>query len=266
MKRLCSLLLSTSLLLLFGACSSVSPSPTAPPSPSPTIEPTDEPTVEPTIEPTVEPTPEIDPTRPVVALTFDDGPNLTTTVAMLDKLEQYGVKASFFVIGNNINDETAKVMLRAYDMGCEINNHSKTHSQMGSWEAGTIRDEIEFTSEKVFEVIGEYPKFFRPPYINTNSTMYESIDLPFICGIMSNDWEGTTSAEARAESTLSQTTDGTIILLHDFSGNEQTVEALDLIIPALLEDGYQFVTVSQLFEIKGVTPTIHEGMYSQVGQ
>ena len=65
-----------------------------------------------------------------IALTFDDGPNATTTNEVIDKLEKYGIVASFFLIGNNVNDESAKAVKRAYDLGCEIDNHSRTHSNM----------------------------------------------------------------------------------------------------------------------------------------
>jgi len=194
---------------------------------------------------------EIDPTKPMIAITFDDGPNTTTTVQILDLLEEYGVRASFFVIGDNINEKSGEVMKRAYDMGCEINNHSKTHQSMPSLTADVIKAEIEYTSNKVEEITGEPTKFFRPPYIAVNNTMYEQIDMPFICGYGCNDWEASVTAEMRATKTLEQAEDGAIILLHDFYGNSATVEALKTIIPELKERGYQFVTVSELFEAKG---------------
>lgn len=236
----------------------------------PTIEPTVEPTVEPTPEPTPEPTTEestesitpteedttmnttIDTSKPLVALTFDDGPNTSTTVQVLDKLEEYGVTATFFLIGNNITASTEDVVKRTYDMGCEIANHSQTHSNMVELTAEEIQSEIAYVTAKVEEITSEPTRFFRPPYISVNDTMYENIDMPFICGVGCNDWEDDVTAEQRSEKTLQQVKDGTIILLHDFVGNNQTVEALDTIIPALLKEGYQFVTVSQLFEAKGV--------------
>ena len=104
-----------------------------------------------------------------IALTFDDGPNATTTNDVIDKLEKYDIVASFFLIGNNINDESAKAVKRAYDLGCEINNHSRTHSNMTELSAEDIRAEFEYTDEKVYEITGEHTKFFRPPYISSDS-------------------------------------------------------------------------------------------------
>lgn len=195
---------------------------------------------------------EIDPTKPVIALTFDDGPNTTTTNQVLDLLDKYQVRASFFLIGDNINDESAKSVKRAYDMGCEINNHSKTHSYMNKMTAEEIKAEVDYVSEKVKEITGEGTAFFRPPYIAVDSTMYDNIDMPFISGYGCNDWEDKVTVERRLKTLRRYIADGIIILLHDVQGNDKTVEMLDTLIPELLEEGYQFVTVSELFEAKGV--------------
>lgn len=195
---------------------------------------------------------EIDPSKPVIALTFDDGPNTTTTNQVLDLLQKYNVKASFFLIGDNIDDESAKSVKRAYDMGCEINNHSKTHSYMNEMSADDIAAEVKFVADKVEEITGETTKFFRPPYIAVSDTMYDSIDMPFINGVGCNDWDPEVSVEKRLKYLTRQIKDGVIILLHDAKGNDLTVEMLDTLIPQLLEEGYQFATVSELFEAKGV--------------
>ncbi len=194
----------------------------------------------------------IDKDKPVIALTFDDGPNTTTTVEVLDKLEQYGVVASFFVVGKNINESTINVMQRAVKMGCEIDNHSETHGYMNTMTEDEILSEVTSTSEKVFEAVGVSTKFFRPPFIAVSTTMLDVIDMPFICGYAANDWDNNVTAKERAERILEQSKDGAILLLHDMQGNSKTVEALDTIIPKLLEDGYQFVTVSELFETKEI--------------
>ncbi len=187
-----------------------------------------------------------------IALTFDDGPNTTTTAEVLDKLEKHDIVASFFLIGNNINDDSAKVVKRAYDMGCEINNHSKSHPYMNEMTVEQIIEEFTYTDDKIFEITGERSKFFRPPYIAVNEDMLVNIDVPFIAGVGCNDWDDKIPADRRAMSILRQVKDGDIILLHDAQGNSKTVEALDTIIPELKAQGYEFVTVSQLFEIKGI--------------
>ena len=187
-----------------------------------------------------------------IALTFDDGPNTTTTVQVLDMLEKHDVTASFFLIGNNINDASAEVVKRAYDMGCEINNHSKSHPNMTEMTVDEIIAEFTYTDDKIFEITGERSKFFRPPYIAVNDDMLNNIDVPFISGIGCNDWEDRITAEMRWRSIMKQVKDGHIILLHDAEGNSATVEALDTLIPMLKEQGYQFVTVSELFNVKGI--------------
>ena len=130
---------------------------------------------------------ELDPSKPTIAITFDDGPNATTTMEVLDILEKYQVRASFFLIGTNINDESAKSVKRAFDLGCDIENHSKTHSYMDKMTADEIKDEVAYVNDKVKEITGTTPKFFRPPYIAVNSTMYDNIDMTFISGLGCND-------------------------------------------------------------------------------
>lgn len=207
----------------------------------------------------------LDPNKPMIALTFDDGPNQVTTPEVLDLLEEYDIVASFFLIGDNINMNTMKVVERAHNMGCEIANHSKTHSDMTKLTAEDIQSEIEYTSNMIENITGEAPKFFRPPYISVNDTMYDNIDLTFICGHGCNDWENSVTAKQRAEKVLEFADDGVIILMHDMSYNTQTVEALKTIIPTLLDEGYQFVTVSQLFEAKGITLSADDkNMYTVV--
>lgn len=195
---------------------------------------------------------ELDPSKPTIAITFDDGPNATTTMEILDVLEKYQVRASFFLIGTNINDESAKSVKHAYDLGCDIENHSKTHSYMDKMTADEIKDEVAYVNDKVKEITGTTPKFFRPPYIAVNNTMYDNIDMTFISGYGCNDWEDRVTAEYRAKYLEKKAADGVIFLLHDAEGNSKTVEALDKAIPILLEKGFQFATISELFELKGV--------------
>ena len=192
--------------------------------------------------------------KKICALTFDDGPNTDITPLVLDKLEQHGIIGSFFLVGNNINSTTAPVVKRAFDMGCEIANHSRTHSAMPELTADEITAEVEYVNEKITEITGKPPVFFRPPYIAVNDVMLSTIGLTFISGYGANDWEDQVSSDERAERIISQAKDGCIFLLHDAQGNIRTVNALDRIITELKAQGYEFVTVSELFRRKNIIP------------
>lgn len=202
-----------------------------------------------------------------IALTFDDGPNTTTTNQILDILEEYNVKATFFLIGTNINDESAKSVKRAFDMGCEIGNHSKTHSYMDKMTADEMKEEIQYVSDKILEITGRREKYFRPPYIAVSDSMFNNIDLTFINGTGCNDWDAKVTAEKRFLVMKMRAKDGAIFLLHDAEGNDNTVEMLKNLIPYLLDEGYQLVTLSELFEAKGVTTDgTDKKIYSKVPQ
>ena len=210
---------------------------------------------------------ELDPSKPTIALTFDDGPNTTTTAEILDLLEKYQVRASFFLIGSNLNDETAKVVKRAYDLGCDIENHSMTHSYMDKMTAEEIADEINTLNDKIKDITGETPKFFRPPYIAINNVMYDTIDMTFISGLGCNDWDEKVTTDRRVLVLQRRAKDGLIFLLHDAEGNSQTVEALDEAIPYLLEQGFQFATISELFELKGIEVSGDDtNIYTDLGE
>lgn len=202
-----------------------------------------------------------------VALSFDDGPNAHTTAQVLDILEEFDVPASFFVIGQNINDHTAEQMTRAISLGCEIQNHSYTHSYMTQLSVDQFMDELERTDDLIEKYTSTRPTMFRPPYIDHNPSMHASVDHTFINGIGCQDWDASVSAQARYNDLMGKVKDGDIILLHDFYGNDNTVEALRMIIPELKKRGYAMVTVSELFDIKGVSPVSHSGyLYSNVLQ
>ena len=271
MKKVITAYLICIMMLLLIACSAkenetVNENPVTPTTAvEPTAEPTPEPTAVPTATPTPEPTPvpEVDYTgKKLVALTFDDGPNLQTTPLVLDILEEHGVVASFFLIGQYINEDTKPVMERELELGCEINNHSWTHSSMSTFTPEQIKEEIKNTSDIINEMLGITPVFFRPPFIATSTVMYENIDLPFINGINCTDWDASVTSEKRVETILNNVKDGDIILMHDFNGNINTVNALDGIIQGLKDDGYALVTVSKLFELKGVDPNVENKIWT----
>jgi peptidoglycan/xylan/chitin deacetylase (PgdA/CDA1 family) len=190
----------------------------------------------------------------LISLTFDDGPNTEITPRVLDLLAEYGIKASFFLIGASITPESARVARRAWEMGCEIENHSVRHDPMGSMTPEEIRREIDGCTEKIVEITGEKPRFFRPPYINVSPTLFDTVELICICGVGCRDWEPQVTARERIDLVMSQVRDGDLILLHDMAGNDNTVEAIRFLIPELKKQGYRFLTCSQIFAENGVTP------------
>ena len=192
--------------------------------------------------------------KKLVALTFDDGPSVGTTDKVLDVLKENDIVASFFLIGQKITEESAYLVKRAYDMGCTMENHSKTHPGMTGLSDEEILEEISYTTNKIEEITGEKPAFFRPPYIDYDQRLFDLVDLGFICGYGCEDWLPEVSTEERTRRILEQAHPGFIILVHDMEGNTQTVEAIKKIIPALKEQGYEFVTIRDLFAKSGKVP------------
>ena len=189
-----------------------------------------------------------------IAFTFDDGPNLTTTIRMLDVLKENDAKATFFLVGKNITDETVPVIRREMEQGCEICCHSTEHADMKVMTAEEVKADIDNCVEKITAVTGYKPRFFRPPFISVSQTMYDVIDMPFICGFGCNDWMPPVTADERIGMMMPNMNDGAMFLLHDMPGNENTVEVVRRLIPELKKQGFNFVTVSELFEINGIVP------------
>ena len=201
----------------------------------------------------------------LIALTFDDGPNTATTPRVLEMLRENGVPATFFLIGQNINAQSAQVVKEAMSLGCEIACHSWSHSHMSGMTAGDIRKDIKRSTAKIKEITGEDPAFFRPPYIDVSPLMFDCIGMTFISGVGCKDWMPEVSAQERIDLVLRGVSDGSIILMHDSAGNDKTVEAIKTLIPELKKRGYEFVTVSELFARKGVSP-VKGRVYSNVLQ
>ncbi len=190
------------------------------------------------------------------ALTFDDGPDSTKTPRVLDKLAAHGVVATFFVVGQNMNESTKPVMERMVAAGHEFGNHSWSYSGMEKMTAEEVAASIAKTKDQIVKYTGKEPAFFRPPNLATSDVMFATIGLPFASGVLGFDWSGTgTTVQKLVDNVKSGMKDGAIILLHDVQPDPHpTPDALDILIPALKKQGYEFVTLSELFARKNVTP------------
>lgn len=191
-----------------------------------------------------------------VALSFDDGPSLKCTPMMLDVLEENGVKASFFLIGQNINEETAPIIRRMVRMGCDVENHTYSHPNLTQIPDAQILEEVAKTDSLIELYAGTKPRYLRPPFTAHNAHVAEVVGGKiFIAGLSCRDWRADMPVEDRVTMTLDRVEDGRILLFHDT--NERTVEAMKTIIPSLKALGYEFVTIPELFRLSGQTPADH---------
>ena len=187
---------------------------------------------------------DIDPTKPMVALTFDDGPNENYTPKVLDILLKYQAYATFCINGKNIvnNEELLKKMVHE---GHELANHTFSHYDLTTLNKEEIKEEIEKNQAEVFRVLPEYTlNYVRPPYGHYNEDVIDAMGMaPLLWDIDSGDWEEP-KAEKIYNTVMNNISDGDIVIFHD--DNPETINALNKIVPALQKKGFQLVTVSQL--------------------
>ena len=202
----------------------------------------------------------IDPDGKMVAFTFDDGPRTGITNQVLDICEEYGVRATFFIKGDNIASHEEELM-RMLSLGCEIGNHTWMHTNVEELSASEMREEIGSVNDAIYDRFGYTIRLFRPPYIkygdkgsdtrNTLVALMEEWNMAIVNHTRStHDTYSSYTAEkiynrgVLETDELGKTLDGSIILCHD--KQQKTVDAFRKIVPELLSRGYQFVTVSEL--------------------
>ena len=253
MKRLFVLLAALLPLLGCGGSVSAALGTEASPTPPETAVPlgTAAPTSVPSPEPTPEPLPDRD--QPMVALTFDDGPTACTG-RVLDLLERYGARGTFFVIGSKLNESTRPLLQRMADMGCDIGMHDLDHSDLTKLSAAANVKRIERMQVLISaQIDGGYEvRLLRPPFGALNKTVRRACKTAGVASIRwsvdTRDWS---SKDPKAILKIVQrdTKDGAILLFHDRL--DATVAALETAVPWLQEQGYRLVTVTELIESSG---------------
>lgn len=192
----------------------------------------------------------LDPNKPMVALTFDDGPSKHTH-RLLDVFADYGGKGTFFVIGNILENRT-DVLQRMIAEGHEIGGHSWDHRQLTKLGSTDLNRQLTGTQTKILELTGTEATLLRPPYGSYNSNVKNMCaDLGIVMvnwSLDTLDWKYKDEAKI-CETILSEVQDRDIILCHDLHGS--TVDAMERVIPELIARGYQLVTVSELLEQRG---------------
>ena len=188
----------------------------------------------------------VDASRPMVAITFDDGPGKHTD-RIVSTLEKYNARATFFVQGKNVSGYKS-VMQRAVSLGNEIGNHTWNHVNLAHSGSSVISQQINSTNTAVYNATGTYPKLYRPPYGAFNNSVLNSIPMAAVMwSVDTLDWKTRNPAKT-LESVKRDTYDGAIILMHDI--HSPTADAVESVVKHLLMNNFQLVTVSELIEAR----------------
>lgn len=196
----------------------------------------------------------IDTTKPMIAFTFDDGPvgatNTSYSIRIQDALAASGQHATFFYWGNRINASNEAEIKRAFDMGFEIGNHTYSHTDLTTLTPEKMLDDLAKSAEKLTAITGLEHFLIRPPYLATNQTVRNTVREPMInCSIDTKDWNNATTQQI-IDAINNNKKDGAIVLMHETY--KATAEAMEILIPQLVAEGWQIVSVSELFKAKGL--------------
>lgn len=186
--------------------------------------------------------------KKLVALSFDDGPNLET-LRLLNILKEREIRTTFFVLGRNL-ERFPEVAKRALAEGHELQSHSVHHDDLSKMKVeGVLWDERRM-NELFWQILGQKPTMLRPPYGAISQLMYQTMSIPLMLwSVDSEDWKFRNSEVVRAKVRASMF-DGAVVLMHDI--HPTSVDAVPGIIDDLIMGGYEIVTVSELAELRGV--------------
>ena len=191
----------------------------------------------------------VNPNRPMIALTFDDGPGLGTE-RLIEALESHGARATFFMMGTRVNTYPNAVR-KMVETGCELGNHTTNHLKLTDYAAEGIATEINYTRDVIDSIVGQTPTMVRPPYGAVNEVVQSVAGAPLVFwSIDTLDWQLKDAGLIR-NYVLNTVKDGDIVLMHDIY--EATVQATIELIPLLQERGFQIVTVSEMARARGIT-------------
>ena len=186
----------------------------------------------------------IDPAKPMVALTYDDGPHETCSDLILDVLEEHHAVATFFEVGRNVA-RCPQVLVREQALGCEIASHSNAHRDLSKLKKSALLADLDAADQAFIDAVGFAPTMVRPPYGAVNKTVkYASERAMVTWSVDTLDWK---SRDAQTIVDYVQSLgdlDGQVVLMHSLY--ESTAEATAVLVPWLQEQGYQLVTVSEL--------------------
>jgi peptidoglycan/xylan/chitin deacetylase (PgdA/CDA1 family) len=186
--------------------------------------------------------------KKLVALTFDDGPHQTLSPKLLDILKEEGIVATFFVQGKRVN-QYPEIVKRAVNEGHQVANHTHNHKQLTSLSKAAMQKEIQDSAAAIEAATGIAPTLMRPPYGAVNSNVKAYAGTPIILwSVDPQDWRHT-NANTTYNTVTSKAGDGSIILLHETVSS--TVSVISRIIRTMRDNGFAFVTVDELIQLRG---------------
>src|SRR5438132_4425812 len=193
---------------------------------------------------------------PYIAMTFDDGPSAVLTPKLLDLLAAHHIKATFFVIGENVA-EHPEIVARAAREGHEIANHSWSHPNFGKMSQESVRSQVQRTDDAIKSATGKRPTLLRPPYGSITEREKRWIHDEFgydiiLWDVDPLDWKRPGPAVVRNR-ILKETRQGSIVLSHDI--HPGTIEAMPSTFDELEAKGFKFVTVSELIRMAAARPS-----------
>ena len=197
---------------------------------------------------------DVDGSKPMVALTYDDGPSIYTNT-IIDVFEQYGGKCTFFIVGDRINwnEDPAK---REGELNYELGNHTYSHNTLTKLTEEQIKEKLQKTDDELLRVTGRKTTCLRPPGGSYNDKVKNSAGMPIIIwSVDTEDWKSR-NANKICNRVIGKVKDGDIVLMHDLY--ESTAEATKRIVPALVKAGFQLVTVEEMGLLKqgGLEPGV----------
>ncbi len=196
----------------------------------------------------------VDPKRPIVAMTFDDGPraDASKTNKLLDELYKYDATATFYVVGRGLGDETVPIIEKGIRYGNQYGSHSQTHANLVNLKEEQIKKEVMGVSDFFRENFDYKMTTYRPPYGSYNATVDKVVPLAAVLwDVDSSDWQ-LKNAKAIASNVMQYTRDGSVVLLHDIHDTSVQAMVEEKVLRSLIDKGYQLVTVDDLAKIKGV--------------
>lgn len=196
--------------------------------------------------------------KKLIAFTFDDGPSYIGTNKLLDNLDKYNARVTFFVLGSRV-ENYKDTLTKAYKMGNTIGNHTYSHSNLLKLDNYSVMDEIKKTNETIKNITGSEAIYLRPPYGNINSDIKNISNMyTILWDLDTEDWKNK-DKDRIADYIVSNAHDGAIVLLHDLY--ETSVDGALLAMERLEKEGYAFVTIDEMIKIKDIQLDINKNYY-----